>query len=171
MLSRSARFFLMISAIAPIGFTYSFVAIIEGKYLTAEIVLGACIIVTLLTLRFISYATKTLASQVFTPTSIETADSENIAFMLLYLIPLFENGINSFNWSMTIPAIFVFSAVIWTGYGYHFNPLLGFLGWHFYKVGTKEGVTYILISKKEIRAAHKIIQVAQLTEFIVLDKE
>lgn len=170
MLSRFARLFLMSTSIAPIGFTYGWVAAVEGEYQTAAIFVGVCIFLVFATLLFIRYAASKLASEKFKPTSIETADSENIAFMLLYLLPLFENGFTNLNWEMTIPAVLIFSAVIWTGYGYHFNPLLGLLGWHFYKVGTEEGVTYILISKKEIRAAHQELEVGQLTEFIVLDK-
>jgi hypothetical protein len=170
MLSGIARLFLMVSSIAPIGLTYAWVAGAEEEYQTAGIIIGTCSVLVIGTVLFIRHAKKTLASVEFTPTSIEVADSENIAFMLLYLLPLFENGFNGLNWTMTIPAILIFSLVIWTGYGYHFNPLLGLLGWHFYKVGTYEGVTYVLISRKELRAAHQIMEVGQLTEFIVLDK-
>ena len=171
MLSRLARLFLMFTSIAPIGFTYAWSAGAEGKYLAAGIVVSIVMILLVCTVVFIRYASKQLSSERFKPISIETADSENIAFMLLYLLPLFENGFTDLNWIMTVPAMLIFSAVIWTGYGYHFNPLLGLLGWHFYKVGTDEGVTYILISRKEIRAAHREMNVCQLTEFIVLDKE
>ena len=65
----------------------------------------------------------------------------------------------------------VFVLVVSTGYGYHFNPLLGLLGWHFYKVGTEEGVTYVLITKKELRSAKQCLTVGQLTEYIVIDIE
>lgn len=170
MLSRPARFFLMVSAIAPIGFTYAFVATVDKKFIPATIVAITCVLLVLATLIFIRYARNRLSSEKFTPTSIETADSENIAFMLLYLLPLFENGFGQLNWVMTLPAIIIFGAVIWTGYGYHFNPLLGLMGWHFYKVGTAEGVTYILITKKELRSANQELEVGQLTEFIIIDK-
>ncbi|RWT04598.1 hypothetical protein [Aeromonas caviae] len=52
---------------------------------------------------------------------------------------------------------------------YHFNPLLGLMGWHFYKVSTPEGVTYVLVTKKELRRAQEGLTVVQLTEYIVLD--
>ena len=41
--------------------------------------------------------------------------------------------------------------------------------WHFYKVGTPKGVTYVLITKKELRHASQLLTVAQLTEYIVID--
>jgi hypothetical protein len=41
--------------------------------------------------------------------------------------------------------------------------------WHFYKVGTKEGISYVLITKKQLRNATATIEVGQLTEYIVID--
>jgi hypothetical protein len=43
------------------------------------------------------------------------------------------------------------------------------MGWHFYKVGTPEGVTYVLITRKQLRSATGTIEVGQLTEYIVID--
>lgn len=170
MLSYAARLFLMLTAVTPVGFTYACIALLEKEYLCGLIIISVCIAMVLMTIKFIQYAKVKLSSCTFKPVSIETADSENIAFMLLYLLPLFENGFSDLNWPMTIPAVLLFAAVIWTGYGYHFNPLLGFLGWHFYKVSTEEGVTYILLTKEELRTAKKTMNVGQLTEYIVIDK-
>ena len=58
-----------------------------------------------------------------------------------------------------------------TGYNYHFNPLLGLLKWHFYKVQSNEGVTYVLITKKQLRTAANAVTVGQLTEYILIDLE
>lgn len=60
-------------------------------------------------------------------------------------MPLFTSPLDAVNWEIALPVIIVFGAVVATGYNYHFNPLLGLLGRHFYKVGTPEGVTYVLI--------------------------
>ena len=65
--------------------------------------------------------------------------------------------------------LLIFTVVTSTGYSYHFNPLLGVMKWHFYKVGTPKGVTYVLITKKELRHASQLLTVAQLTEYIVID--
>tara|TARA_R100000388_G_C7209862_1_gene143035 strand:- start:282 stop:770 length:489 start_codon:yes stop_codon:yes gene_type:complete len=159
----------MITAITPIGLTYAWAAFFDDRYIAAIVVISVCVFLIICTLCFIILVQKKLSRERFVPQTIEAADSENIAFMLLYLLPLFENGFASLNWVMTVPAILIFAGVIWTGYGYHFNPLLGLFGWHFYKVSTAEGVTYILISRKEIRAAKQVMQVGQLTEFMVID--
>ena len=107
----------------------------------------------------------------FEAVAVEAADRENIAFLLLYLLPLFTVEIATLNWQVWIPALLIFGTVVATGYTYHFNPLLGLLGWHFYKVNTKEGVTYVLITKKHLQTATEAVTVGQLTEYIVMDLE
>jgi len=117
------------------------------------------------------YAKRNLERSKFQSISIEAADRENMGFLLLYLLPLFTSQYDSLNWGIWLPTLVVFALFTATGYSYHFNPLLGMLGWHFYKVGTPEGVTYVLITKKQLRNAASTITVGQLTEYIVIDVE
>ncbi len=91
--------------------------------------------------------------------------------MLLYLLPLFTDKINTLNWELWIPVIAIFSFITAFGYSYHFNPLLGLMGWHFYKVESTDGVTFVLITKKHLRTAADTLMVGQLTEYILLDLE
>jgi len=129
------------------------------------------VLLFILCILLLKYCAKHLEKVDFSMTTAEVADRENIGFLLLYLLPLFTSSFSSLNWNIWIPAIVVFGAVVATGYSYHFNPLLGILGWHFYKVGTAEGVTYVLITKKQLRRAATNICVGQLTEYIVIDLE
>jgi hypothetical protein len=92
-----------------------------------------------------------------------------VGFMLLYLLPLFTDKVNTLNWSLWIPTILVFAVITATGYSYHFNPLLGMMGWHFYKVSSTEGVTYVLLTKRQLRSAAEPLSVGQLTEYVLLD--
>jgi hypothetical protein len=117
----------------------------------------------------LSFAQKNLEALQFKAKSIEPADSESFGFMLLYLLPLFTDKIGTLNWELWIPIIVVFSIITVTGYGYHFNPLLGILQWHFYKVTSEDGVTYVLITRKHLRTAVGPLRVGQLTEYILID--
>jgi len=92
-----------------------------------------------------------------------------MGFLLIYLLPLFTAEFTTLNWQIWAPAIAIFAAVVATGYSYHFNPLLGLLGWHFYRVGTEQGVTFVLITRKHLRNAQETLKVGQLTEYIVID--
>lgn len=169
MLSSFAKLALTSTAIAPVLLTYSWVALQSSEHSVALWLLGVCIVLTVVCVTLLGYAKLHLERMNFAATSVEVADRENIAFLLLYLLPLFTAQFATLDWQVWLPAIVIFGAVVATGYNYHFNPLLGLMGWHFYKVGTKEGVTYVLITKKQLRNARESIEVGQLTEYIVID--
>lgn len=169
MLNWLAKLLLTSTAIAPVLVTYAWVAYQASEVLQAVILLVACITLIAICILVLRYARKHLERANFSATTVEAADRENMGFLLLYLLPLFTAQFDSLNWQVWVPAIAIFAAVVATGYSYHFNPLLGLMGWHFYKVGTEEGVTYVLITKKQLRRATGAIKVGQLTEYIVLD--
>ena len=169
MLNWLARLLLTSTAIAPVLVTYAWMAYREGECVQAIVLLVICATLALICLGMLAYSKKHLERTDFKANSVEAADRENSAFLLLYLLPLFTAEFTTLNWQLWAPAILTFGIVVATGYSYHFNPLLGLMGWHFYKVGTDEGVTYILITKRHLRKATETIKIGQLTEYIVLD--
>jgi hypothetical protein len=171
MLSRFAKLMLTGTSLAPIALVYAWVLYSDGKGKTALGLVGLAVALVAVMIALLAYCRNHLERSKFKVTSIEAADREYITFILLYLSPLFTAQFGDLNWHILVPTMIVFVLVISTGYGYHFNPLLGILGWHFYKVGTEEGVTYVLITKKELRSAKQCLTVGQLTEYIVIDIE
>jgi hypothetical protein len=169
MLSKIARLMLTASSIAPVGFTYAWVAYLQDEGRVAIIAVVISLLAVFLCLFILRFARKNLEALPFHAKEIEAADSENLGFMLLYLFPLFTDKIGSLNWSVWIPLLVIFGVIVATGYGYHFNPLLGIMQWHFYKVTSTEGVTFVLITKKHLRGAMEKISVGQLTEYILID--
>jgi hypothetical protein len=159
------------SAIAPIAFTYAWVAYSQSEKIVSIAALSCGVIAVTLCIAVLHSAQKNLERMSFKPMAIEAADRENIGFMVLYLLPLFTDKINTLNWALWIPTVLVFSVVTAFGYSYHFNPLLGIIGWHFYKVESEEGVTYVVITRKHLRAASQVLTVGQLTEYILIDLE
>ncbi|WP_023603755.1 hypothetical protein [Aliivibrio logei] len=171
MLSWIAKIFLTCTAIAPVGFSYAWVAWFAGKTDFAAYSVAASLFLILVCIWILRYAKNNLESFNYQVSSVEAADRENMAFLLLYILPLFTASFDALNWVVWAPILIIFALITSTGYSYHFNPLLGIMGWHFYKVGTPEGVTYVLITKKELRHANEPLVVVQLTEYIVLDIE
>lgn len=96
---------------------------------------------------------------------------EIIVFLLAYLIPFVSADSIMFTdeW-MTGLYIFaiIFLVIVHTG-AFHFNPVMGLLGYHFYSVKNKEGISYLLISKHEIRRPGVSIQTVQLAPNINLN--
>lgn len=171
MLSWFAKLLLTATAIAPVGFSYAWVAYTAGRLNVALLTVAASLGLVLICIWMLRYACNNLESSNFQTSTVEAADRENMTFLLLYLLPLFTASFTSLNWQVWLPTLVIFAVIVSTGYSYHFNPLLGLMGWHFYKVTTPEGVTYVLITKKELRRAQDVLTVVQLTEYIVLDKE
>ena len=169
MLNGITKIALTSTAIAPVLLTYAWVAYQEDDTKTAVILCAACAVLLCFCLFLLQYAKKNLERMKFEAISVEAADRENIAFLLLYLLPLFTAQLDALNWQVWLPVVVTFGAVVATGYNYHFSPLLGLMKWHYYKVATKEGVTYILITKRQLKSASAIISVGQLTEYIVIE--
>jgi len=168
-LNAFARLLLTSTALAPVGITYAWVAYIQEMLETALIILGVSLALLILCLIVLSSARRNLASSRFKPSEIEAADHENTAFLLLYVMPLFTSQFNTLDWQFWIPTVVIFGVITATGYTYHFNPMLSLLRWHFYKVKSAEGVTFVLITKKHLRTAATELNVGQLTEYILLD--
>lgn len=169
MLNLIARLALTASAIAPVCLVYAWMAVLAEEYGFALLLTVICAILVAICILILTLAKKMVAPLSFSASKIEAADREHIGFLLLYLLPLFTSKFEDLNWDIWVPAIVVFAVITATGYTYHFNPLIGFLGYHFYKVEAVGGVTYVLITRRQLHKAAVPLQVGQLTEYILLD--
>lgn len=101
---------------------------------------------------------------------IKTADNESISFILVYLLPLANGVIDSFNIPILVFIAILFFFIVMTSNSYHFNPLINLLGYHFYEAKINGGINYILISTKNINSGKSIKEVHLLTEYMILEK-
>lgn len=166
-----AKVLLTATSVAPVAFAYGWIFLVNEKYAHAFFCLSACITLPILCAVFVLKVREDFEKQELTINTVEAADRENIAFLLLYLFPLLSTEITVPDWRVVVPILGIFSWVVATGHNYHFNPLLGLAGWHFYKVSTPEGVTYILITKKTIKTTQHKFVISQITEYLLLDTE
>ena len=97
--------------------------------------------------------------------SISTADKEMISFIFAYLIPLLEI---SYPLLFFLLGLFVF--IVLTTHSYHFNPIFGLFGYHYYEVTIEGGTTFILMTKKTLMNTKQINSIVQLTDYILLEK-
>lgn len=171
MFGRLAKFLLIASALAPVGLVYAWIVWRNRQHGVTIGIVAACVLLVLTCTFLLRQARTSLERFPLKITSVEPADRENIAFMLLYISPLFTSELGQLNINLLIPTLVIFTLLTATGYNYHFNPLLGLAGWHFYKVESAEGVTYVLITRKQLRNTNTIKQVGQLTEYILIDLE
>lgn len=169
MLNSLARILLTASAIAPVAFTYAWAALFQDSQRVALLAVAIGVAVLFACLIVIRLSQAKLERFSFDVDQVEPADSENLGFMLLYVLPLFTDKIADLNWAVLLPFVGVYFFVVATGYAYHFNPLLNILGWHFYKVTSTGGVTYVLITRRQIRSTSGTMRVGQLTEYMLIE--
>ncbi len=173
MLNGLARLALTATAIAPVGFTYAFVAAFNKAWSTmAWLLIGSILLVAvcLFVLRK-TRSSRAPAAEQHKITTVEPADRENMAIMLLYLLPLFTADFDKLNWIMWIPTIVIFAFIAITSHSYFFNPLLGAFGWHFYRVHTPQNVTNILITKRILLQGDQTIKGIELGDYVILETE
>lgn len=173
MLNGLARIALTATAIAPVGFTYAFVAAFNEAWATMLWLLASSIILVMVCLWVLrtTRSRRAPAAETHKITTVEPADRENMAIMLLYLLPLFTADFDKLNWVMWVPTIAIFAFIAVTSHSYFFNPLLGAFGWHFYRVGTPQNVTNILITKRTIRQGDQTIKGIELGDYVILETE
>jgi len=173
LLNGFARLALTATAIAPVGFTYAFVAAFNAAWSTMLWLLIGSIALVWVCL-WVLKATRSIrapAAERHIITTVEPADRENMAIMLLYLLPLFTADFDKLNWVMWVPTIAIFAFIAVTSHSYFFNPLLGAFGWHFYRVGTPQNVTNILITKRTLRQGKQTITGIELGDYVILETE
>ena len=159
------------TSVAPVLVVYALVAYIEGQRFPALALTLSALFLLGLGIFLLIYLKNNLEKLPFSFDKVEVADRESIGMLVVYLLPLLRTSFSDLEPMILIAAVAVFLALALTGYNYHFNPLLRFLGWNFYKVGTPEGVTYVLITRKALISAVGNMTVGQLTAYTLVDFE
>lgn len=100
--------------------------------------------------------------------SIKTADTQIVGYVLSYLVPLANISSAKLDPLVLGFVALFFLFIVGTSHSYHFNPLMSLLGYHFYEI-TDSGVSYVLITRRGLRSTKKTAHVVQLSEYILLD--
>lgn len=172
-MSNFAKLLLVATSFAPVLLTLAFVDWRRGEpfwYPSCYLIAAAMLtVVCALVLREASRRLEVLRLPI---ESVKPADKEIVGFVLSYLLPL----INTWNvarvdvWVLWFVIAILFM-IVWTSNAYHFNPLLGLGGYHFYEVTTQNKISFILISRQDVRQASSIGEVVQLTEYMILERK
>jgi len=116
------------------------------------------------------YASKNAQKHLFTIKEFERNDQEVLAFLLAYLLPFVssENMAFTGEWLTGAYILGVIFLVIAHAGAFHFNPVMGLLGYHFYAVKNNDGVSLLLISKAELHRPGEDVQTVRLAHHIYL---
>ena len=184
MLNKLAKLALVSTALAPICLTLWFVEISSawksslpfsdnlaahwqagsGYLLAALILSGLCF-----GLVWLSASRHGLERLPVKIKSVKTVDKEIVGFLLVYLLPLINQSQNTVSLPVLVFVAVMFFFIVYNSHAYHFNPLLGFFGYHFFEVTIEGDITYVLITHQNITDCKAVSRIVQLTEYMILD--
>ncbi len=134
--------------------------------------LGTGLLLVLLCWAMLRYAIKNLPYALFHIKEFERNDKEVLAFLLAYLLPFVskENMAFAGDWATGAYILGIIFIVIAHAGAFHFNPVMGLLGYHFYSVKNGDGISNLLISRNELTKANIDVQTVHLAHGIYLDQ-
>jgi hypothetical protein len=170
MLGRLIRVLFALTAIAPLSVSLAYIyAAHENNFIFAGIAVAACVALGLLSLWIVNLAQCKLERLPIVIQKAKSADKEVIGFFVAYVLPLVFKGQSAPELGAWILAAAMLMFVLWSTHSLQVNPVLGMLGFHFYEVETKDGITFLMISRRKISNVKSIQYVVQLTEYGILE--
>ena len=172
MLSRIAKLLLVASSLAPVLAAFAVREIANGKSVgSAWPLLVATVALPVICFLVIYYAKANLEQQSIHVKKSKSTDKEVLAYLIAYLLPLLATDVVDYRDSATTTA-FIFGMIFLAMFhsnAFHFNPLLGLVGFHFYEVVCDDGMTYLLVTNRTIRKQSGESTVVQLSDYIFFE--
>lgn len=116
------------------------------------------------------YASTSVQKEKLKVEQFEDKDKEVLAFLLAYLLPLVsvKDTVASIHW-LTGAYVLVIVLVVFThARAFHFNPVMGLMGYHFYGIKNSDGLSSLLISRSELRRCGDELETVRLAQNIYL---
>ena len=168
MFSKFLQFVMVAVSLSPVFLTLSFLSFF-GK--ETNLIIGISYLIIAIAMIGISYYLVILAKSKLEiiPIKIKSvtpADKEVLSFIFVYLLPLI-----SIDTKTLIFILVLFFFIAYATHIYHFNPMLGLFGFHFYEIEIEDGAKFILMTKKSLFNIKQIKKVVQASDYILIEKE
>jgi len=171
MLNRFAKFLLVATSLSPVLGAVGVNQFSLGKPCSSWLPwLVVAALLVLICWGVLQYSAKNSQKQNFLIKEFENNDKEVLAYLLTYLLPFISSKNMAFDgqWVTSIYVFTIIIMVIMHAGAYHFNPVMGLLGYHFYSVKNNEEVSVLLISKIELSRPDKDVKTVKLAHNIYL---
>lgn len=172
MLNRLAKFLLVATSLSPVLGAVAVNQFALGRpWMNWAPWLVVAVLLVMICWLLMLYAARNMQTQSLTFREFESNDKEVLAYLLAYLLPFLSSKNMAFEgqWLTGAYILGIIFMVIAHAGAFHFNPVMGLLGYHFYGIKNAEGVSQLLISKTELRRAQSEFQVVRLAHNIYLD--
>lgn len=171
MFNKFAKFLLVATSLAPILGAVAVSQFSNGKGWQSWMPwLATAVLLVLLCWLLLRYASEKMQTTNYKVSEFEKNDKEVLAFLLAYLFPFVSVDNMTFDghWLTGMYVLLIIFVVVAHAGAFHFNPLMGLMGYHFYGVKTEDGVSQLLISKEELRRTNKNLTAVKLARNIYL---
>lgn len=172
MLNRFAKFLLVATSLSPILGAVAVNQYSLGKPISSWLPwLVVALLLVLICWGLLQYSARSAQKQTVRIAEFESKDKEVLSFLLAYLLPFLSAKNMAFEgqWIMGAYIMAVIFLVIVHAGIFHFNPVMGLLGYHFYGVKNSEGMTLLVISRAELRRPGTDVETVRLAHNIYLN--
>jgi hypothetical protein len=172
MLNRFAKFLLVATSLSPILGAVAVNQYSLGKPISSWLPwLIVALLLVLICWGLLQYSAHNAQKHTVHIAQFESNDKEVLSFLLAYLLPFISSKDMAFEgqWMTGAYIIAIIFLVIVHAGIFHFNPVMGLLGYHFYGVKNSEGVALLVISRAELRRPSKDVEAVRLAHNIYLN--
>lgn len=161
----------ILSSGAPILVAFSIAWYVTQSTYMISVFFIAISVILIIIAAAIFYEIKTkLASLGLRAKKITQNDKCIIGYILSYLLPFASIIFDKYNPYLFLGVALLMFIVALVAYTPTANPLLFFIGYHFYDVETENGIgNYLVISKKAIRNKSALRKAIRVTEYLLID--
>ncbi len=168
MLSSFARLLLVATSLAPVAIVYG-ASLLPGDWLGFATWVAVAVLLTVACLLVLAAARKHAEKESLNVGEGESKDTEVLAFLVAYVLPLIARDQTAANPWALVAFLAIMAAVVFRCNVYHVNPLLGVLGYHFYKAKATSGTTYLVVTKRPRPPTEGQLAVVLLSPFLALE--
>jgi hypothetical protein len=167
--SKLIKLLLVSTSLSPILLTRAFVATLHQQWGQAVAYAGAACGLALLCVLVLYAVRTTQRLPLGEVKQLQAADTQIIGFVLTYLLPLARPETTPEDVRVLLFVLLILGLAFWNSNAYHFNPMLGLLGFHFYEATFDRDIKYVLITRKDLYNARGVSHVVRLTEYVVIE--
>jgi hypothetical protein len=172
MLNQFMKLLFVLTSLAPILCVFAACDADRHKsyFLAGVLLFIAIMLVILCRLLIFCFATK-VAKEPIKIVSISSTDKATFTYMIAYLLPVVSGGTMDLrnNPFISFMVMLILVLCVFHTNAFHFNPLLGLFGYHFYEIKTPSGNTGMFISNRTHRSQVQKLNIRELWDFVYLD--
>lgn len=118
----------------------------------------------------LKYAEKNLQTELLYVKEFERKDQEMLAFLFIYLLPFVRSEHAAFvnEWLTSVYILMIIVLAIAHAGAFHFNPVMRLLGYRFYAIRDRHGVSNLLISGEDLLTAGMDVRTVRIARNVYL---